>query len=72
MTYDAFRGHQERSAYELTRGRLQAVNAALEEIDQMPNVHFTNPEVLASLRRPIHASAMSPQDAGIPSEEVHP
>lgn len=45
------RGHQERAAYELTRGKLQAAHAALEEIDQMSLVHFTNPEVLASLRR---------------------
>ncbi len=45
------RGHQERAAYELTRGKLQAAHAALEEIDQMSHVYFTNPEVLASLRR---------------------
>lgn len=45
------RGYQERAAYELTRGKLQAAHAALEEIDQMSLVHFTNPEVLASLRR---------------------
>lgn len=45
------RGHQERAAYELTRGKLQGAHAALEEIDQMSHVHFTNPEVLASLRR---------------------
>jgi CPA1 family monovalent cation:H+ antiporter len=45
------RGHQEHAAYELTRGKLQAAHAALEEIDRMSRVHFTNPEVLASLRR---------------------
>ena len=45
------RGHQEHAAYELTRGRLQAAHAALEEIERMSRVHFTNPEVLASLRR---------------------
>ena len=45
------RGHQQRAAYELTRGKLQAANAALEEIDQMSHVHFANPEVLATLRR---------------------
>jgi CPA1 family monovalent cation:H+ antiporter len=45
------RGHQERAVYELTRGKLQAGHAALEEIDRMSHVHFTNPEVLASLRR---------------------
>jgi CPA1 family monovalent cation:H+ antiporter len=45
------RGHQERAVYELTRGKLQAARAALEEIDQMSHIHFTNPEVLAGLRR---------------------
>ena len=45
------RWHQERAAYELTRGRLQAARAALEEIDQMSHVPFTNQEVLADLRR---------------------
>lgn len=45
------RGHQERAAYELTRGKLQAAHAALEEIDQMSHVQFTNPELLDSLRR---------------------
>jgi CPA1 family monovalent cation:H+ antiporter len=45
------RGHQEHAAYELTRGKLQAAHAALDEIDRMSRVHFTNPEVLASLRR---------------------
>jgi CPA1 family monovalent cation:H+ antiporter len=45
------RGHEERAAYELTRGKLQAAHAALEEIDQMSHAHFTDPEVLAGLRR---------------------
>lgn len=45
------RGHQELAAYELTRGKLQAAHAGLEEIDRMSHVHFTTPEVLASLRR---------------------
>jgi len=45
------RGHQEHAAYELTRGKLQAAHAALEEIDRMSRAHFTNPEVLVSLRR---------------------
>jgi CPA1 family monovalent cation:H+ antiporter len=44
-------GSRERSAYELTRGRLLAANAAFEEIDRMAHVHFTNPDVLADLRR---------------------
>ena len=42
--------HQERAKYELTRGKLLAAHAALEEINQMSHVHFTHPEVLASLR----------------------
>jgi CPA1 family monovalent cation:H+ antiporter len=45
------RGHQEHAAYELTRGKLKAAHEALEEIDRMSRVHFTNPDVLASLRR---------------------
>lgn len=44
-------GHQEHAEYELTRGKLQAAQAALEEIDRMSRAHFTNPEVLVSLRR---------------------
>ncbi len=44
------RGHQERAAYELTRGKLLAANAALEEVEKMSHVHFTNPELPASLR----------------------
>jgi hypothetical protein len=35
----------------LTRGKLQAAHGALEELDRMSRVHFTNPGVLASLRR---------------------
>ena len=45
------RGHKERADYELTRGKLQAANAALEEIERMSHVHFTHPEVLATLRK---------------------
>ncbi len=45
------RGHQNRAAYELIRGKLQTAHAALEEIDRMSSVRFTNPDVLASLRR---------------------
>ena len=45
------RGHQELAAYELTRGRLLAARAALEEIDRMARTHFTNPEVLAGIRQ---------------------
>ncbi|MBN2437990.1 MAG: Na+/H+ antiporter [Deltaproteobacteria bacterium] len=45
------RGYRERAEYELTRGKLQAAHAALEEIDRMSNIHFTNPKVLVDLRR---------------------
>jgi Na+:H+ antiporter len=45
------RGHQERALYEFTRGKLQAANAALQELDRMSHVYFTQPEVLADLRR---------------------
>ena len=44
-------GHQDRMAYELTRGKLQAARAALGELDQMSHVQFTEPEVLDRLRR---------------------
>ncbi|MGA8863519.1 MAG: Na+/H+ antiporter [Gallionella sp.] len=44
------RGHQEHTAYELTRGKLQAASAALHEIEQMSHLYNTNPEVLARLR----------------------
>ena len=48
---DIVRGQKEHAEYELTRGKLHAYHAALEEIGQMSHVHFTDPEVLAGLRR---------------------
>ncbi len=45
------RGHREHAAYELTRGKLQSAHAALEEIGRMSHIHFTNPDILAGLRR---------------------
>ena len=45
------RGRRERAAYEWTRGKIQAASAALEELDRMAHVYFSNPKVLASLRR---------------------
>ena len=45
------RGRQEHAVYKLTSGKLEAAHAASEEINQMTRVHFTNPEVLATLRR---------------------
>ncbi|MGH7973233.1 MAG: Na+/H+ antiporter, partial [Limisphaerales bacterium] len=44
-------GHQEQETYELTRGKLQAAKAALEALDQMAHVHFSQPQVLAILRQ---------------------
>jgi hypothetical protein len=41
---------QDLGAYDFTGGKLQAPHAALEKLDRMSHVHFTNPEVLASLR----------------------
>jgi hypothetical protein len=45
-----------RGAYEFTRGELQAeaAHAALNKLNRMPHVHFTNPEELASLRLEIN------------------
>ncbi|MEJ2718641.1 MAG: sodium:proton antiporter [Deltaproteobacteria bacterium] len=45
------RGQEERALYELTRGRLQAAHAALEEIHRMSHIHFTNPELVNTLRQ---------------------
>lgn len=45
------RGHQERALYELTRGKLQAAHAALDELGHMSHVYYTGPDVLASLRQ---------------------
>lgn len=43
-------GSEERDAYELARGRLQATNAALSELSEMEHVHFQNRHVLSGLR----------------------
>ncbi len=45
------REHKQRAVYELTRGKLQAAQAALAEIDQMTRVHFTHSDMLTHLRR---------------------
>ena len=42
------REHQE--AYELARGKLQAANAALEELERMSQVHFSHKGVRAQLK----------------------
>ena len=45
------RGHKDRIAYELTRGRLQATKAALEELTGLTHVHFARPGIIARLRK---------------------
>lgn len=45
------KGRRELVEYELTRGKLQAIHAALDEIERMSHVHFTDPHVLDTLRR---------------------
>jgi hypothetical protein len=47
-------GHSNRGEYEFTRGRWQAAHAALQKLDRMSHVHFTNREVLSSLRLEIN------------------
>jgi CPA1 family monovalent cation:H+ antiporter len=45
------RGQPEHASYELTRGKLQAAHAGLEELDRMDHMHFADPELIASLRQ---------------------
>ncbi len=45
------REQEERVAYELTRGRLQADHAALNELDRMSHVYFTEQGLLDDLRK---------------------
>jgi hypothetical protein len=44
------RKQKELAAYELTRGRLQADHATLNELDHMSHVYFSGSKVLAGLR----------------------
>jgi Na+:H+ antiporter len=44
------RGQAARAEYDFSRGRLQAANAALNEIERMTRGRFANPDVLAALR----------------------
>ena len=44
------REHEERVTYELTRGRLQTDHAALNELDRMSHVYFTEQTLLDNLR----------------------
>jgi CPA1 family monovalent cation:H+ antiporter len=41
---------EHRAAYELARGKLQAANAALEELERMSHVHFTREDVREKLK----------------------
>ena len=59
---------EERDAYELARGRLQATNAALVEINQMEHVHFENRAVLADLREEYERTA---RDTREKIEQMH-
>jgi CPA1 family monovalent cation:H+ antiporter len=43
-------GHRARSAYEFHRGRLQAANAALAELENLARTRFADARVLAGLR----------------------
>jgi CPA1 family monovalent cation:H+ antiporter len=45
------RGHEARAAYDFSRGKLQAANSALNEIERMTHGRFANPDVLAALHR---------------------
>lgn len=62
------RGHEQRTKYELTRGRLQAARAAVDEIGQMTHVHFADPGVLAGLRREYDQQI---ERGGVTLDELH-
>lgn len=44
------KGREHREAYEFARGKLQAANAALEELKHMSHVHFSSEDVRAHLK----------------------
>ncbi|MBU4262331.1 MAG: Na+/H+ antiporter [Proteobacteria bacterium] len=44
------KGREHREAYEFARGKLQAANAALEELKHMSHVHFSSKDVRAHLK----------------------
>jgi CPA1 family monovalent cation:H+ antiporter len=44
------KGREHREAYEFARGKLQAAGAALEELERMSHVHFSNDDVRAHLK----------------------
>lgn len=43
-------GHEKRTVYELARGKLQAANAALAELDHMSSARFKHANVISALR----------------------
>ncbi len=53
---------EERDAYELARGKLQATRAALAELNEMEHVRFENREVLSQLRSEYEEIARSTRD----------
>ena len=69
------RGQAEHASYELTRGKLQAANAALEELDRMSHIHFADPELVSNLRRQyeekIERESESLTELNIDSEQIH-
>jgi CPA1 family monovalent cation:H+ antiporter len=44
------KGHEHREEYEFARGKLQAANAALEELERLSHVHFTSNDVRTKLK----------------------
>jgi len=49
---------------------MQAAHAALEKLDRVSHVHFTNPEVLASLRLEIDRDVTPPRHLWEKPEEL--
>ncbi|MEO7298629.1 MAG: sodium:proton antiporter [Verrucomicrobiota bacterium] len=69
------RGQRELAEYEVTRGKLQAAQAALKEIDQMKHVHFAHPEALGELRREyektVERDSAALDELHLQNEELH-
>ena len=45
------KGREEQLDYEITKGRLQAANAALIEMEKMSNVYFSDKNIMNTLRK---------------------
>ncbi len=58
----------DRESYQFARGKLQAVNAALSELDQMGQVHFGNRKLLSDLKADYQQRA---QEIGEQIEALH-